>query len=347
MWNAADLGSALHDARRLRLRRRRRAGHDWALLKHKRDAYIERLNGIYAAQSRQARKVELLRGHARASSAHARCSVGGRALSRRAHRASPPAAGRCCRRSRAPSSASPPTASSSCRARPQRVAVVGSGYIAVELSRHLRRPRLATPRWCCAARRVLRAFDADARRGDAADHARRRRADRRPTRAHGARARRRTARSRCTLEDGRRARAVRLRALGDRPRAARSAGSGSRARRGAARRRRLRRHRRVPGDQRCRASTPSAMSPGARSSRRWRSRPAGGCADRLFGGQSERHLDYDNIPTVIFGHPPIGTVGPHRARRARALRRDDVTVFSSSFVPHVPRAHRSASRAST
>ena len=32
-------------------------------------------------------------------------------------------------------------------------------------------------------------------------------------------------------------------------------------------------------------------------------------ADRLYDGQSERHLDYELIPTVVFSHPPIGTVG--------------------------------------
>jgi glutathione reductase (NADPH) len=32
-------------------------------------------------------------------------------------------------------------------------------------------------------------------------------------------------------------------------------------------------------------------------------------ADRLFGGQSEARLDYADIPTVVFSHPPIGTVG--------------------------------------
>ena len=32
-------------------------------------------------------------------------------------------------------------------------------------------------------------------------------------------------------------------------------------------------------------------------------------ADRVFGGQSGRHLDYEYVPTVIFAHPPIGTVG--------------------------------------
>jgi glutathione reductase (NADPH) len=32
-------------------------------------------------------------------------------------------------------------------------------------------------------------------------------------------------------------------------------------------------------------------------------------ADRLFGGQPDAKLDYTNIPTVVFSHPPIGTVG--------------------------------------
>ncbi len=32
-------------------------------------------------------------------------------------------------------------------------------------------------------------------------------------------------------------------------------------------------------------------------------------ADRLFNNQPQRKLDYENIPSVIFSHPPIGTVG--------------------------------------
>jgi glutathione reductase (NADPH) len=32
-------------------------------------------------------------------------------------------------------------------------------------------------------------------------------------------------------------------------------------------------------------------------------------ADRLFGGMAESRLDYIDIPTVAFSHPPIGTVG--------------------------------------
>ena len=30
---------------------------------------------------------------------------------------------------------------------------------------------------------------------------------------------------------------------------------------------------------------------------------------RLFNGETERKLNYNNIPTVVFSHPPIGTVG--------------------------------------
>ncbi|HEU4665967.1 MAG TPA: glutathione-disulfide reductase [Dokdonella sp.] len=32
-------------------------------------------------------------------------------------------------------------------------------------------------------------------------------------------------------------------------------------------------------------------------------------ADRLFGGKADARLDYANVPTVVFSHPPIGTVG--------------------------------------
>jgi glutathione reductase (NADPH) len=56
-------------------------------------------------------------------------------------------------------------------------------------------------------------------------------------------------------------------------------------------------------------------------------------SDRLFGGQKERYLSYENIPTVVFGHPPIGTVGLTEAA-ARAKYGDEaVTVYRSGFVP--------------
>jgi len=53
-------------------------------------------------------------------------------------------------------------------------------------------------------------------------------------------------------------------------------------------------------------------------------------ADRLFGGERDRHLDYANIPTVVFSHPPIGTVGLSEPE-ARRRHGDAVRVYETSF----------------
>jgi glutathione reductase (NADPH) len=55
-------------------------------------------------------------------------------------------------------------------------------------------------------------------------------------------------------------------------------------------------------------------------------------ADRVFGKMDGRHLDYDLIPTVVFSHPPIGTVGLTEAA-ARELHGDAVKVYRSGFTP--------------
>ncbi|MBT8091190.1 MAG: glutathione-disulfide reductase [Gammaproteobacteria bacterium] len=54
-------------------------------------------------------------------------------------------------------------------------------------------------------------------------------------------------------------------------------------------------------------------------------------ADRLFGGMAGRHLEYHLIPTVIFSHPTIGTVGMTEYD-ARAEFGDDVKVYTSGFI---------------
>jgi glutathione reductase (NADPH) len=54
-------------------------------------------------------------------------------------------------------------------------------------------------------------------------------------------------------------------------------------------------------------------------------------ADRLFGGQPERRMDYSNIPTVVFSHPTIGTVGLTEAQARAQL--EEVHVKTASFVP--------------
>jgi glutathione reductase (NADPH) len=53
-------------------------------------------------------------------------------------------------------------------------------------------------------------------------------------------------------------------------------------------------------------------------------------ADRLYGGMTGRRLDYELIPTVIFSHPPIGTVGLTEAE-ARARHGDSIRVYESRF----------------
>ncbi len=53
-------------------------------------------------------------------------------------------------------------------------------------------------------------------------------------------------------------------------------------------------------------------------------------ADRLFGGQEDARLDYENVPTVVFSHPPIGRVGLTE-EEARQAFGDAVRVYTSRF----------------
>lgn len=57
-------------------------------------------------------------------------------------------------------------------------------------------------------------------------------------------------------------------------------------------------------------------------------------SNRLFGGEKFKHdkLDYNTVPSVIFSHPPIGTVGLTEPE-ARAIHGDQVKVYKSNFVP--------------
>ncbi|MGC8517478.1 MAG: FAD-dependent oxidoreductase, partial [Steroidobacteraceae bacterium] len=130
MWYAADLAEGLHDA----------AGygfspsandHDWGALKTKRDAYIERLNGIYAGNLDK-RGVTLRRGRA-AFADRTHVTVGSEhfgaphiIVATGGHPVVPPVPG-----------AELGITSDGffdLTSRPARVAVVGSGYIAVEFA---------------------------------------------------------------------------------------------------------------------------------------------------------------------------------------------------------------------
>lgn len=67
------------------------------------------------------------------------------------------------------------------------------------------------------------------------------------------------------------------------------------------------------------ALTPVAIAAGRRLS------------DRLYGGMDGRRLEYRCIATVIFSHPPIGTVGLTE-EEARA-EHETVKIYTSDFVP--------------
>ena len=55
-------------------------------------------------------------------------------------------------------------------------------------------------------------------------------------------------------------------------------------------------------------------------------------ADRLFGGLKESKADYDLVPTVIFSHPTIGTIGfpEHEAREKFGT--ENIKCYTSTFV---------------
>jgi glutathione-disulfide reductase len=54
-------------------------------------------------------------------------------------------------------------------------------------------------------------------------------------------------------------------------------------------------------------------------------------ADRLFAGKSGAKVDYDNIPSVVFAHPPVATVGLTEPQARQ--RHGKVTVYQTRFTP--------------
>ncbi|KAG2907552.1 Glutathione reductase [Phytophthora cactorum] len=68
------------------------------------------------------------------------------------------------------------------------------------------------------------------------------------------------------------------------------------------------------------ALTPVAIAAGRRLS------------DRLFGGMNDAKVSYKNIPTVVFSHPPIGTIGLTEEQARRKYGNDTIKVYTSRFV---------------
>ena len=54
-------------------------------------------------------------------------------------------------------------------------------------------------------------------------------------------------------------------------------------------------------------------------------------SERLFNNKPNEYLDYENIPTVVFSHPPIGTVGITEQEAIEQYGEQSVKVYNSSF----------------
>jgi glutathione reductase (NADPH) len=323
MWNAAQIAHALHDAPEYGFDLTAR-GHDWAALKARRDAYILRLNGIYERNLAN-RKVDLIRGWARLVGPR-EVEVDGRRLT--GHRVLIASGGR-------PWRPAIPGAELGIDSdgffelaqRPARVTVVGGGYIGVEIAGVLAALGSAVT-MLLRHDSVLRHFEAML--GEAALEALKDSGVTVLTQAEpSAVTQDPDGQLAVVLPDGRAVdrQDCLIWATGREPLVdfidpavgvPMNAGNHiltnefqETALEGLL----------AIGDVTGRAQlTPVAVAAGRR------------LADRLWGGMAGRKLDYDAVPTVIFSHPPIGTVGLSEAE-ARATHGDAVQVFTSTFVP--------------
>ncbi|EIC75871.1 glutathione-disulfide reductase [Streptococcus oralis] len=54
-------------------------------------------------------------------------------------------------------------------------------------------------------------------------------------------------------------------------------------------------------------------------------------SERLFNGKTNAKMDYTTIPTVVFSHPSIGTVGLTEDQAIKEYGQDNIKVYKSSF----------------
>ncbi|OOF61931.1 glutathione-disulfide reductase [Rodentibacter sp. Ppn85] len=54
-------------------------------------------------------------------------------------------------------------------------------------------------------------------------------------------------------------------------------------------------------------------------------------SERLFNNKPNEHLDYNLVPTVVFSHPPIGTIGLTESQAVEQYGEGNVKVYKSSF----------------
>lgn len=56
-------------------------------------------------------------------------------------------------------------------------------------------------------------------------------------------------------------------------------------------------------------------------------------ADRIFGDQPKARLNYDNISSVVFSHPPIGTVGLSEHEAISRYGEKEIKIYQTRFNP--------------
>ena len=56
-------------------------------------------------------------------------------------------------------------------------------------------------------------------------------------------------------------------------------------------------------------------------------------AHRLFNAESSSLTDYENIPSVVFSHPPIGTIGMTESEAVAKFGREALKIYASEFTP--------------
>ena len=323
MWDAAELAGALRDARGYGFDVTMK-GHDWAALKAGRDAYVGRLNNIYATNLEKSR-VELVRGRARLVDAHT-VEVEGRQI--HAARVVLATGGRP-RRPDIPGAALGIDSDGffGLASPPGRVTLVGAGYVAVEFAGVLAALGSEVTVVYRGAQ-LLRDFDpmlgAATREGLAAAGVRLL-----PQTSPTELAQAANGGIEVRLDNGEQlgAQDTVIWAVGRDP-VTDFIEPGVGIERDAAGYLQVddMQQTSVPdvfaiGDVTGKVTlTPVAIAAGRR------------LADRIWGGQEGRKLSYENIATVIFGHPPLGTIGLTEPE-ARARFGDAVKCYSSSFVP--------------
>ncbi|WP_410013044.1 glutathione-disulfide reductase [Sodalis sp. C49] len=54
-------------------------------------------------------------------------------------------------------------------------------------------------------------------------------------------------------------------------------------------------------------------------------------SERVFNGKPEEHLDYNLIPTVVFSHPPIGTIGLTEPEAIAKYGEKQIKIYKTAF----------------